>query len=205
MKKLVCIAAIALATVQQSNAQQGSFFDNVSLEASYGYNLALSPDNVDRTDFSGFNTLQLGATYQINPLWGVRGTYSNTTFKHKDNSDIGITYNKLTAEATFNVLEAINPSAMPMQQAFELSAHAGLGLNFGKSKATDQTDMMANFQVGIKPQYNISNRIGVFIDGTYIMNFKQNYGFNGMSIPGESETTGSYVTGLIGVAIKLGR
>lgn len=204
MKKQIMAAVAAVLGITAVNAQEGSFFNQVSLEASYGYNLALSPDNVDRTDFSGFNTLQLGATYQINPLWGVRGTYSNTTFKHKDNSDIGITYNKLTAEATFNVLEAINPSAMPMQQAFELSAHAGLGLNFGKSKVTDVTDTMANFQIGIRPQYNVTNRVGIFLDGTYIMNFKQNYGFNGRAIPGEDETTGGYVTGLIGVAVKLG-
>ena len=197
-------AVVAVLGITAVNAQEGSFFNQVSLEASYGYNLALSPDNVDRTDFSGFNTLQLGATYQINPLWGVRGTYSNTTFKHKDNSDIGITYNKLTAEATFNVLEAISPSTTPMQQAFELSAHAGLGLNFGKSKVTDETDAMGNVQIGIRPQYNVTNRIGIFLDGTYIMNFKQNYGFNGMSIPGEDETTGGYVTGLIGVTVKLG-
>lgn len=204
MKKQIMAAVAAVLGITAVNAQEGSFFNQVSLEASYGYNLALSPDNVDRTDFSGFNTLQLGATYQINPLWGVRGTYSNTTFKHKDNSDMGITYNKLTAEATFNVLEAINPSAMPMQQAFELSAHAGLGLNFGKSKVTEETDAMANFQIGIRPQYNVTSRVGIFLDGTYIMNFKQNYGFNGMAIPGESETTGGYVTGLIGVTVKLG-
>lgn len=204
MKKQIMAAVAAVLGITAVNAQEGSFFNQVSLEASYGYNLALSPDNVDRTDFSGFNTLQLGATYQINPLWGVRGTYSNTTFKHKDISDLGITYNKLTAEATFNVLEAISPSTMPMQQAFELSAHAGLGLNFGKSKVTDETDAMANFQIGIRPQYNVTSRVGIFLDGTYIMNFKQNYGFNGMSIPGEDETTGGYVTGLIGVTVKLG-
>ena len=179
MKKQIMAAVVAVLGITAVNAQEGSFFNQVSLEASYGYNLALSPDNVDRTDFSGFNTLQLGATYQINPLWGVRGTYSNTTFKHKDNSDIGITYNKLTA-------------------------HAGLGLNFGKSKVTDETDAMGNVQIGIRPQYNVTNRIGIFLDGTYIMNFKQNYGFNGMSIPGEDETTGGYVTGLIGVTVKLG-
>jgi len=205
MKKLMCIAAIAVAAVQQSNAQQGSLLDKVSLEAAYGYNMALSPDNIETADVSGFNTVQLGLNYQINNLWGIRGTYSNTTFKHKDIDNATINYNKLTAEATFNVMEAVNVSAYPTNSAFQLVAHTGAGLNFGKSKATNETDMMANFQVGIKPQYNISNRIGVFIDGTYIMNFKQNYGFNGMSIPGESETTGSYVTGLIGVAIKLGR
>ena len=204
MKKQIMAAVAAVLGITAVQAQEGRFLDNVSLEASYGYNLALSPDNVDRTDFSGFNTLQLGATYQINHLWGVRGTYNNTTFNHKDLDNVGVTYNKLTAEATFNVLEAISPSTMPMQQAFELSAHAGLGLNFGKSKVTDETDTMANFQIGIRPQYNVTNRVGIFLDGTYIMNFKQNYGFNGMSIPGEDETTGGYVTGLIGVTVKLG-
>lgn len=202
-KQIMAVAAVLGITAVQ--AQEGQFLDNVSLEASYGYNLALSPDNVDRTDFSGFNTLQLGATYQINHLWGVRGTYSNTTFKHKDISYRGITYNKLTAEVIFNVLEAITPSTMPMQQAFELNAHAGLGLNFGKSKVTNESDAMANFQIGIRPQYNVSNRVGVFLDGTYIMNFKQNYGFNGMALPGEDETTGGYVMGLIGITVKLGK
>lgn len=205
MKKLVCIAVIALAAVQQSNAQQSSFLDNISLEAGYGYNMALSPDNIETADVSGFNTLQLGANYQINTLWGVRGTYSNTTFQHKDNADASINYNKLTFEGTFNVMEAVNSSAYPATSAFQLLAHTGVGLNFAKSNVTDKTDRMGNFQIGIKPQYNISNRIGVFLDGTYIMNFKQNYGFNGMAIPGESETTGSYVTGLIGVAVKLGK
>lgn len=205
MKKIVCIAIIALAAVQQSNAQQGSFLDNISLEAAYGYNMALSPDNIETADVSGFNTVQLGLNYQINDIWGVRGTYSNTTFKHKDVNNASINYNKLTAEATFNVMQAVNASAYPTSSAFQLVAHAGAGLNFGKSKVTNKTDSMGNLQVGIKPQYNISNRIGVFLDGTYIMNFKQNYGFNGMRIPGESETTGSYVTGLIGVAVKLGK
>ncbi len=205
MKKLLCIVAIAVTFVQQASAQQASFLDKVSLEAGYGYNMALRPDNIETSDVSGFNTVQLGLNYQINDIWGVRGTYSNTTFKHKDVENASINYNKLTAEATFNVMEAVNASAYPTSSTFQLVAHTGAGLNFGKSKATDQTDMIANFQIGIKPQYNITNRIGVFLDGTYIMNFKQNYGFNGMAIPGESETTGSYVTGLIGVAVKLGR
>ncbi len=201
MKKLVLVAALAVLSVNQITAQEANFFEKVSLEATYGYNMALSPDNVDRTDVSGLNTVQLGANYQINNLWGVRGTYSNTTFKHKDFDNAGVNYNKLTAEATFEVLQAINPEIAK----FQAIAHAGFGLNFGKSKATDVTDTMGNFQIGIKPQYNVSNRIGIFLDGTYIMNFSQNVGYDGLSIPGEDSTTGGYVTGLIGVSVKLGK
>mgnify|MGYP003575299948 CR=1 FL=1 len=112
-----------------------------------------------------------------------------------------VNYNKLTAEATFEVLEAISSS----ESKFQLAAHAGFGINFGKSKANDQKDNMGNFQIGLKPQCNITNRIGVFLDGTYIMNFSQNMGYSGLSIPGEDTATGSYVNGLIGVCFKLGQ
>lgn len=200
MKKLA-VAAVAILSAVQAQAQQETFLSKVRLEAAYGYNQALSPDNVDRTDVSGVNTLQLGANYQINSLWAVRGTYSNTTFKHKDFDDAGINYNKLTAEAVFEVLQAIRPS----ESKFQLAAHAGFGLNFGKSKATDVNDNIGNFQIGLMPKYNITNRIGVFLDGTYIMNFSQNLGYNGLSIPGEDSTTGSYATALIGVSFKLGQ
>jgi len=202
MKKLVSILVLVLATAQQSNAQQESFLNKVSLEAGYGYNLAVSPDNIDAATVSGFNTVQLGATYQLNTLWGVRGTYANTTFKDKDVSRAAINYNKITLEATFNMVEAISGVT---NSPFEVVAHAGFGLNFGKSETIDAVDKIANAQIGIKPQYQITNRVAVFVDGAYIMNLKQNYGFNGMHIPGESETTGSYITGLVGVAVKLGK
>src|SRR5690554_455213 len=84
MRKTILVAAVAVFAFTKSNAQEGTFLDKVSVEAGFGFNLALSPDNVDRTDVSGINTFQIGATYQINGLWGVRGTYANTTFRHKD-------------------------------------------------------------------------------------------------------------------------
>lgn len=205
MKKQIILTLVVALGITAANAQQKSFLENVTLEAAYGYNMAISPNNVETSKVSAFNTFQVGANYQINTLWGVRGTYSNTTFKHADIDNNGVNYNKLTAEATFNLLQAINPSDTPTLQAFELAVHAGLGLNFAKSKATDQSDTMGNFQIGIKPQYNITRNIGVFLDATYIVNFKQNYGYDGLAIPGESETTGSYLTGLIGVAVKLGK
>src|SRR5690606_36761774 len=108
MRKTILMAAVAVFAFTKSNAQEGTFFDKVRVEAGFGFNLALSPDYVDRTDFSGLNTFQIGATYQINGLSGVRGTYADTTFKHKDFDNLGVNYNKLTAEATLNVLRAIN-------------------------------------------------------------------------------------------------
>lgn len=214
MKKIILASVIMLGFVSHSHAQNNNqqgrkkankseFINRISLEAGYGYNQAFSPDSVDRTDVSGFNTFQVAANYKLDDLWGVRGSYANSTFKHKDFSDVGINYNKLMAEATFDVLEAINKTGMPDNQLFELKAHAGLGLTFAKSKTNDSKDTMGNFQIGIKPQYNVSQRVGIFLDGSYVLNFSQNLGYNGIPIP-EDKTTGGYVTGLIGVSIKLG-
>lgn len=205
MKKSLLFAAMAVISFTKSNAQEGTFRDKVSVEAGAGFNLALSPDNVDRTDVSGINTFQVGATYQINNLWGVRGTYANTTFKHKDFDNVGVNYNKLMAEATFNVLGAITNTESTADQKFDVTAHAGFGLTFGKSKANDSKDTMGNFQIGIKPQYNVSNRIGIFLDGSYIMNFSQNLGYNGLNLIDTDKTTGGYAVGLIGVSFKLGK
>ena len=206
MKKLVMVAVLATAFVSNVQAQEKvSFLDKVTLEASYGYNQAFSPDNVDRTDVSGLKTIQLGANYQINDFWGVRGTYSNTQFEHKDFDGQGVTFNKITAEATFTVLKAILKTTNENASKFDVIAHAGFGLNFGKSKVTDASDTMGNFQIGLKPEYKVSNRVGIFVDGTYILNFSQNVGYNGKQIAGNDTTTGGYATGLIGVSIKLGK
>lgn len=206
MKKLVMVAVLATAFASNVQAQEKvPFLEKVTLEASYGYNQAFSPDNVDRTDVSGLKTIQLGANYQINDFWGVRGTYSNTQFEHKDFDGQGVTFNKITAEATFTVLKAILKTTNENASKFDVIAHAGFGLNFGKSKVTDATDTMGNFQIGLKPEYKVSNRVGIFVDGTYIMNFSQNVGYNGAQIPGDDTTTGGYATGLIGVSIKLGK
>lgn len=64
MKKLVLVAALAVVSFNEMTAQESSFLDKVTLEAGYGFNMAMSPDNVDRTDVSGLNTIQLGANYQ---------------------------------------------------------------------------------------------------------------------------------------------
>ena len=205
MKKLMMVAVLTTTFATQAQENTNNFFNHVTLEAGYGFNQALMPDNVDRTDVSGLKTMQLGANYQIDELWGVRGTYSNTQFQDKNNDDLGINYNRITAEATFGVLKAIYGPEDKEVSRFDIVAHSGFGLNFGKSKANDSKDTMGNWQIGLKPEYKISNNVGIFVDGTYIMNFKQNIGYNGLSIAGEKETTGSYVTALIGLSIKLNK
>src|SRR5690606_15674267 len=115
-KGLLALACVALAATNvQAQAQtQGSVFDNLSVEAQYGLNSALSPDEgITTSDFKGFNFFQLGLTYHIDEVLGVRGTFASSNFKNKDISDLHVKYNKLTLEPTHNLFSGINGMMQP--------------------------------------------------------------------------------------------
>jgi len=198
-KGLLALACIALAcTNEQAQAQtQGSVFDNLSVEAQYGLNSALSPnEGITTSDYSGFNFFQLGLNYHLNDVWGIRGTFASSKFKHKDVKDHGVKYNKLMLEATYNIFAAVNGG---MMQPFDVSAHAGFGLASGKSESLGDNDIAGVAQIGIMPKYNFTSQFSVFIDGTFVNQFSQDYGFNGAAI---KQGSGSYVNVGLGVQYK---
>lgn len=182
------------------NAQTNSaLWDNLSLEGQYGMNSALSPkEGLTTSDYSGFNFFQFGLNYHVDDIWGVRGTFASSNFKHKDMNNLGVMYNKLMLEATYNILTAVNQNP----QSFEITAHAGLGLASGKSESLSGKDLAGVAQIGIMPKYNFSSRIAVFLDGTFVNQFSQDYGFNGLTI---DQGTGSYLNIGLGVQVRLGR
>ena len=198
-KGLLALACVALAATNvQAQAQtQGSVFDNLSVEAQYGLNSALSPnEGITTSDYSGFNFFQLGLTYHIDEVWGVRGTFASSNFKNKDISDLGVKYNKLTLEATYNIFAAVNDG---MMQPFDVTAHAGFGLASGKSETLGDNDLVGVAQIGIMPKYNFTSQLSIFIDGTFVNQFSQDYGFNGLGI---NQGSGSYFNVGLGVQYK---
>lgn len=183
---------------QGANAQNKALWDNLSLEGQYGMNTALSPkEGLNTGDYSGFNFFQFGINYHIDDIWGVRGTYANSKFSHKDLDNSGVKYSRLMLEATYNILTAINLGP----QDFDITAHAGLGLGSGKSEYKSGTDMVGVAQIGIMPKYNFSRRIAVFADGTFVNQFSQDFGFNGVGI---KQGSGSYLNVGLGVQVRLG-
>lgn len=204
MKKQFLTAALVILGLAQANAQESSLLDKVSLEASYGVAMPLSPtENVTASDYTSFTNFQGGINYQINDIWGVRATYAYQQFENKDFDKLGVQYHKFMAEATYNVLQAINPSTSALQEnPFEVVAHAGIGGSFAFREINNKSNKMGNAQIGLKPTYAVSSRINIFLDATYIMNFNQAYDVSGKSINGG--TTGSYLAGNIGLQVKLG-
>lgn len=195
-KGVLAVACLAFAATNAQAQTQGSVFDNLSVEAQYGLNSALSPnEGITTSDHSGFNFFQLGLTYHVNDVWGVRGTFASSNFKHKDLEDSGVIYNRLMLEATYNILTAVNG----MMQPFDVTAHAGFGLASGKSESLGSNDMAGVAQIGIMPKYNFTSQFSVFIDGTFVNQFSQDYGFDGLGI---KQGSGSYFNLGLGVQYK---
>lgn len=203
MKKSILTIITAFCAITTANAQ--SFWDKTSVEVGYGYAMPLNPTkDINASDYNSFLNFAGGINYEFDNLWGVRLTYAFQDFDHKNNDKFGVTYHKFMAEATFNVLEAFNPSVSHLQSnTFGLQAHAGVGATLGNRDRDNATNQILNGQIGLKPNYTISNRFKVFLDATYVMNFNQAYQFNGASIKGG--TTGSYLSANIGVQIQLGK
>ncbi|HUH25608.1 MAG TPA: hypothetical protein VLY87_03200, partial [Flavobacterium sp.] len=71
-----------------------------------------------------------------------------------------------------------------------------------KSEIASGKDMAGVAQIGIMPKYNFSPRVAVFLDGTFVNQFSQDYGFNGVAV---KQGSGSYLNVGLGVQVRLGQ
>lgn len=167
-------------------AQEKTFIERVSLEAGGGYTLPVAPsrDNLSLSDYAGFRSFYVGANYSFTDLLGLRLSYGNNRFRDSDDSSLGLTHHKFMAEATFNIIEAIERNGSP----FELMLHGGAGLAIGKSKQTSGNDQMGTLQIGVMPQFHITDNFSVHLDASYVVNLKQDYYYDGTGM----EDTGQF-------------
>ena len=111
---------------------------------------------------------------------------------------MGFTIHKFVVEGTFNVVQAIQPSDNP----FEVVAHAGAGMSLGVSSLSDDIDKMGTIQAGIMPMYRITNYLSLLLDAVYVVNFHQNYNYNGeKAYEDYRHVTGKYFSFNLGVRL----
>lgn len=191
------ILAAQFAKAQTSNG----VWNQLSVEGQYGLNMALSPnEGITTGDYNAFKFFQFGVNYHIDDVWGVRGSFAHSAFEHKDQDDLGVKYNKLVLEATYNIFEGLQSNVAA--NGFDVTAHAGFGLGIGKSESQSGDDMAGIAQIGVMPKYAVSPRIAVFLDATFVNQFSQDYGFNGLK---SGQSNGSYFDFGVGVQIKMGQ
>lgn len=204
MKNLLLLSSLLISGLffsQQMQAQNGRFLEHVSLEAGWGLNVPVAPSNgISTSDFMGVQSFYVGANYELNELWGLRGTYAYNGFEHKNHSSQKLTLHKLMAEATLNLGNAF--SSGYGFSAFNVIAHAGLGMSMGENKNYSGKDWMANFQIGVMPTYKISEKVRLLLDLVYVVNFDHDFPYGDVA---SGKFTGGYFLANVGVNINLGR
>ena len=202
MKNLSFLPIFLFVTLLATNVAAQSemkFVDRVALEAGAGYLIPMSPDQgISTSDYAGFRNFYVGANYEFTNLLGLRLTYANNSFQDTNDSSLGLTHHKFMAEGTFSIIESIDMAPNP----FEVLAHAGAGFSLGKSKQTSGIDKMGTLQVGLMPMYRITDNFSLHFDATYVINLKQNYGYNGKQAKaGGGNVTGEYFNVSVGVKV----
>jgi len=105
----------------------------------------------------------------------------------------------MMAEATFNLLQAIQSQQPP----FEIVVHSGVGFSRGEEYRTPDIDKIVNFQIGLMPLYRITKNFSIHLDAIYVFNFKQNQGYDGRYIYEDiRDVTGSYLLLNMGLGVK---
>lgn len=175
------------------------FIDHITIEAGWGLNVPYSPTgDFRRRDFVGIMSFYGGARYAFDSRWSVRGTYGYNEFK---NEGEGLRMHKVMAEVGLNLIETfMNNSMVNTYNNFDVMAHAGVGMSFGRPKQEEGVDKMGTIQAGLMPIYKINDRWSIQFDGALVFDFSRDRSFSGQLI---SKTMGSYLFGNIGIAYKL--
>lgn len=188
------------------NSRPNRFWDQTSFEIAYGYAMPFSPSkNISISNYNSLVNFQVGANYKFNDLYGLRLSYAYHSFVNKNDSQIGVVYNKVMIEGTLSIFNSINDSKKYQKNDnFDIIAHGGFGGTITKSKVDNSNEKMLNVQLGFKPSFRINNQSVIFVDVTGVANLSQDTGYNGLKI-GEfnNKSTGLYLSAMIGYEFNL--
>lgn len=188
------------------NSRPNRFWERTSFEIGYGYAIPFSPSkNISISDYNSLLNFQVGANYKFNDLYGFRLSYAYHSFVNKNDSQIGVVYNKVMVEGTLSIFNAINDSRKyQSSETFDIIAHGGFGGTITKSKTNDSSEKMLNIQLGFKPSFQINNQSIIFVDVTGVANLSQDTGYNGLKIGDfNNKSTGLYLSTMIGYQFNL--
>ncbi len=201
MKIYILILLLLTATISFAQDEK---FNPFSIEMGYGLHAPLSPgDKTNRSNYLGLGHFEIGGRYQITQKIGIKLSYANDRFTDKENDNLGITYNRVGLEGVYNIGRHILPYYI--YENVGILAHAGLGYSRAKPVDKRSSEQTANFTIGLRPQVKITERIALYVDGTYILNFKQHYAYSGALLtPDFQDKTGSFGTISLGLMFYLG-
>ncbi len=205
MKKISLIAALLCVTFMYS--QEGKY-NNFSLEAAYGLNHPITPNDNSgfaADSFSEFKHFDIGGRYMVNLYYGFKLSYAYDRFQYANTSELAVTYNRIGVDAVFSLSEILNIS-FSRNRNVQIQAHTGVGITFAQPKSISKVEKIGNFSIGITPKFKISKRVALTTDLSYIVNFKQHYNYGGILIdPEYNSVTGGYINFTVGLNVYFGK
>lgn len=204
MKNLITVA-LFLTFISVSAQNTDKSFNRFAIEVGAGLQIPLSPnDGVSRSEFVNLGTFGAGLRYNFTPNLGIRGTYNYHGFSHNENNDLGLDFHNLTAEAVYNLGKTFNFSPN-FYRNFGLLVHGGAGITFNNPSTINATDHIGHIKAGLTPQVKINENVAFFVDGSYIFNLKQHYGYAGNNLlAGKKGETGGFATFTFGLMVYFG-
>jgi OOP family OmpA-OmpF porin len=196
MKHLVIV--IFSMFVLQSGFSQETELNRFSIELQGGLHMPLIlNDNIVDKDYTDFRSGTAGVRYMFTECFGLRVNYGYHSFLNKENENEGVDYHRITLSGVWN---------FQLANSFGFLAHAGLGYSIASPSSIDSKEQTAIFILGLTPQVKLSERVALFLDGSYLVSAHQQYNFDGSIInPDFQARTAAFGTLSIGVNIYLGK
>lgn len=196
---------ITLFSIFLSFSVSAQNFNKFAIEVVAGTHIPLSPnDGISRSNYVSFGSFGAAFRYNFKPNLGVRGSYNYHGFSNSEDSSLETIFHNFTAEAVYNLGKAFNLSHN-FYRNFGLLAHGGAGISFNNPAGINSTDHIGHIKLGLTPQVKINENVAFFIDGSYIVNLKQHWGFDGQSLDADKKgKTGGFATLSFGLMVYFG-
>ena len=202
--KTTYILLLLCAVSFQNFAQSGN--NKISFDMAYGYNQAVQPIRRDQSaSYGQMNHLEIGVRYMITEKFGVRLNYANDRFKNAADGIYGSNFSRVGIDAVYNLGKFLGLD-LSSRNTIGLLTHAGVGYTRLKPNYQEKSEQIGAVVLGVTPQVKITERIALFLDGSYNINFKQHYGFDGALLtPDYTPNIGSHYTVALGIVVYIGQ
>lgn len=146
-----------------------------------------------------FPAINLGLQHMFKPQFGVKVDFGYNQFSNIESSpDFKVNYSRINAQVVFDTTRYFNFLSIGMGFVF----HTGPGLTMIKPLDIYRENKTSYFNAmaGVELHYSISSTVSLFLDGSYIMGFSDD--FDPIST-GAGSFNGNMITITFGASVSL--
>jgi len=222
MKKITLLSAFLLSVIS-INAQEGSDFNQWTIEATVGQAKGVAPyskgyySGKPNSSFISFNpnSYTIGTRYMISPSFGFKAAVSYDELKNiKNNGSLPFEMRQvgLSVQGVVNGSKLLNIE--DYLKRLGLLIHAGIKVDQMTSKTKNIIEHDHNYGAveynggmvfGITPQYRIGKKISVMLDVSFQTNYRQHFNWDGTYSDEDNNLSGKLASLNFGLSYSFGK